>query len=182
MMLFWIPVLMLLHPFVSAAEPRTASAAVVDRAVAIVGELVVTRSDIALHSALSDVDPSFVPILQSSKDESVQHTIDAAIIRQAAGRVPVYQPTAEQVRTRMNRFIDQWSSNESYQTFLSAHGLTSDRIRTVLKRRAMIERVVLRALGPPKEDTELWNARFSEWMDAERKGTRIQVIPRQDAP
>ena len=80
-MLFWIPVLMLLYPTVSATEPQKDNAAVVDRTVAIVGELVVTRSDIALHSALSDVDTSFVPILQSSKDESVQHTIDAAIIR-----------------------------------------------------------------------------------------------------
>ncbi len=181
-MLFWIHLLMLLHPTVSATEPQRDTAAAVDRAVAIVGELVVTKTDIELHSALSDIDPSFVPILKSSKTDATQDTIDAAVVRQAAGRVPVYQPTAEQVHARMTRFLDQWNSNESYQTFLSVHGLTDDSIRTVLKRRAMIERVVLRALGPPKEDPDIWNARFTEWMNAERKGTRIQIIPRQDAP
>ena len=181
-MLFWIPLSILLAQPGSAAEPQDRSAVVVDRAVALVGESVITRTDVSLHSELSSIDPSFVPILKSTEDDAVQHAIDAAIVKQSAGRIPVYQPTAEQVRSRMVRFLDQWNSDTSYRTFLAVHGLTEDRLRTVLKRRATIERVVLRALGPPKEDTEIWNARFSEWMKAERKGVRVQMIPPQAAP
>ena len=178
-MLFWFTVLFLCSPLSARAAGYPSSAVVVDRAVAMVGSTVITQTDVTLHQALTERDPSFVPILSGTEENALNSAIDAAIIRQTAGRIPVYQPSDTQVDSRMDRFVDQWSSNLEYQTFLDIHGLTNERLKSVLQRRATIERVVLRALGAPKADPE-WSKRFDDWMNAERKGTRVRIISPQD--
>ena len=178
-MLFWFTVLFLCSPTSAKAAGYPSSAVVVDRAVALVGSTVITQTDVTLHHALTALDPSFVPILNETEANALNSAIDAAIIRHTAGRIPVYQPTETQVDNRMNRFVEQWSSNLEYQTFLDIHGLTNERLKSVLQRRATIERVVLRALGAPKADPE-WNKRFDAWMQAERKGIRVRTISPQD--
>lgn len=179
-MLFWFTVLFLCALPSASAAGYPSSAVVVDRAVALVGSTVITQTDIALQQALTERDPSFVPALNAIEKNALNSAIDAAIIRQTAGRIPVYQPTDTQVDNRMNRFIDQWPSNGEYQTFLNIHGLTSDRLKSVLKRRATIERVVLRALGAPKTDATEWTERFDVWLNTERKGIRVRIILPQD--
>ena len=181
-MLFWIPCLALVHAAEPSAESQPSAAAVVDRAVVLVGEAVITASDIRLHAAMTAHDPSFLPILQSTPGESERGIIDATIVRQTAGRVPVYQPTQEQVDIRMNRFMDQWPTQNAYRLFLDTHGLTADRIRVLLRRRAVVERVVVRALGTPKEDLTGWTERFDAWMTATRATARVRRIARQENP
>ena len=180
-MLFWIPCLALVHAAEPSTEPDPSAATVVDRAVALGGEAVITQSDIRLHAAMTAHDPSFLPILQSTIAESERDIVDATIVRQTAGRVPVYQPTREQVDIRLNRFMDQWPTQNAYRLFLDTHGLTSDRIRVLLRRRAVVERVVVRALGTPKEDLSGWNARFDAWMTAARGSARVRRIAPQES-
>jgi len=179
-MLFWFTVLFLCTAPSARAAGYPSSAVVVDRAVALIGSTVITQTDVTLHQVLAERDPSFVPVLDASSENALNAAIDAAIIRQTAGRIPVYQPTADQVESRMNRFVDQWSSNEEYQTFLNIHGLTNERLKSVLQRRATIERVVLRALGAPKNDPNEWTKRFDAWMNVERKGIRVRIILPQE--
>ena len=178
-MLFWIPSILC-----AVAQPSStaAEAVVVDRAVAIVGEAVITLSDVRMHQAMAQHDPSFVPSLQANSGGGLREMMDATIVRQSAGSIPVYQPTPDQIEIRMNRFMDQWPSPNAYRIFLATHGLTEDRIRVLLRRRAIVERVVLRALGTPKEDLSKWTRRFEAWMQAERNGARVRIIPAQGAP
>ena len=177
-MLFWMSSFLcaLAQPSSSASD-----AVVVDRAVAIVGEAVITLSDIRMHRAMAEHDPSFVPVLQSNSGSGLQEVVDATIVRQSAGRIPVYQPTPDQIDIRMDRFMDQWPSLNAYRIFLATHGLTEDRIRVLLRRRAIVERVVLRALGTPKEDITGWTSRFQAWMETERRSARIRLIQPQGA-
>ena len=179
-MLFWIPCFALVHAAEPSAESESSAAAVVDRAVVLVGEAVITESDIRLHAAMTAHDPSFLPILQSTIVESERDIVDATIVRHTAGRIPVYQPTQEQVDIRMNRFMDQWPTKNAYRLFLDTHGLDADRIRVLLRRRAVVERVVVRALGTPKEDLAGWTERFDAWMTAARGSARVRRIARQE--
>ena len=181
-MLFWIPCVALVHAAEPSADSEPSAATVVDRAVVLVGEAVVTQSDILLHAAMTVHDPSFLPILQSTIDESERDIIDATIVRQTAGRVPVYQPTRDQVDIRMTRFMDQWPTKNAYRLFMDTHGLTEDRIRVLLRRRAVVERVVVRALGTPKEDLAGWTERFDAWMTSTRASARVRRIARQGSP
>jgi len=173
LMLLWaVPVGGMPHP----------SSTLADRVIATVAGTVVTASDIRLHSALADLDPSFVPILQKRAANDHQDAIDAAILRSIAGRVPVYQPKPSQVRSRVSRFRSMWSSQRELTEFLALHGLEGERLPAALQRRMVIERVVHRNFGPPDDDMMDWNSRFSTWMDRERKTVRVRIIPRQELP
>jgi hypothetical protein len=151
----------------------------VDRVVATVGGTVVTASDIRLHTALAEMDPSFVPVLQQRKSQQ-QDAIDAAILRSIAGRVPVYQPKSSQIRSRVSRFRSMWSNPRDLTEFLTLHGLEGERLPAALQRRMVIERVVHRNFGPPQEDMEDWDARFLTWMERERATVRVRRIPKQE--
>lgn len=176
-----IPLLLLLSAPAQATGTDPA-ARVVERAVALVGDSVITSTDVKLHAALRALDPSFIPVLSSDQDPAEEQSISSTIIRQMAGQVPVYQPKPGQVQTRLERFKEQWSTERDYSNFLAIHGLTERRLEAVLKRRATIERVVIRALGAPKDNPTEWAARFDEWMRAERKGVRVRTIPKQESP
>jgi hypothetical protein len=147
-----------------------------------VGDSVITSTDVKLHTALRTLDPSFIPVLSNEQGPAEEQVISSTIIRQMAGQVPVYQPKPGQVQSRMERFKEQWSSDRDYASFLVIHGLTERRLEAVLKRRATIERVVLRALGAPKDNPTQWADCFEEWMRVERKGVRVRTIPKQDDP
>ena len=153
----------------------------VDWVVATVGDTVVTDSDIRLHSALADLDPSFVPILQQRTGRQQQDAVDAAILRAIAGRVPVYQPKPSQIRSRVSRFRSMWSNPRDLRDFLALHGLEGERLPAALQRRMVIERVVHRNFGPPGDDMTDWNMRFTTWMERERDTVRIRLIPLQEA-
>ena len=152
----------------------------VDRVVATVGGAVVTESDIRLHSALADLDPSFVPILQQRPTDEQQDTIDAAILRSIAGRVHVYQPKPSQVRSRVSKFRSMWSNPRDLTEFLTVHGLEGERLPAALQRRMVIERVVHRNFGPPEAKMDDWNKRFTTWMQRERETIRVRLIPTQE--
>jgi len=158
------------------------SAALADRVVATVNNTVVTRSDLQLHAALAELDPSFVPILQDRPEQRQQDVIDVAVLRSIAGRVPVYQPKPHQIRARVSRFRSMWRNNQELTDFLALHGLEGERLPSALQRRMIIERVVHRNFGPPSEDTADWSQRFEKWMEKERKTTRIRIIPPQAQP
>lgn len=176
-----IPLLLLLSAPAHATGTEPA-AKVVERAVALVGDSVITSTDVKLHTALRALDPSFIPVLSSEQGPAEEQVISSTIIRQMAGQVPVYQPKPGQVQSRLERFKEQWSSDRDYANFLAIHGLTERRLEAVLKRRATIERVVIRALGAPKDNPTQWAERFEEWMRVERKGVRVRTIPKQEGP
>jgi hypothetical protein len=161
------------------SKPNQPSA-LADRVVATVGSAVVTQSDIRLHTALAELDPSFVPILQHREANQQQDAVDAAILRTIAGRVHVYQPKSNQIRSRVSRFRSLWSNSRDLTEFLALHGLEGERLPAALQRRMVIERVVHRNFGPPEENATEWSQRFTAWMERERETVRVRLIPPQD--
>jgi len=156
-----------------------ATAVVADRAVAIVGNTVLTASDVRLHKALIQLDPSEVPIFKEGPGSAQEHAIQATAIRIMAGKIPVYQPSQKQTKARLERFEDQWETPDTYRDFLRTHGLSPERLATVLRRRQIVERVAFRALGLPSDDPEEWSQRFEVWLKAETKSVMIRLIAAQ---
>ena len=154
----------------------------IDRAIAVVNQsTVVTKSDLRLHEALAELDPSFVPILHYRPDRIQQDVIDVAVLRSIARRVPVYQPKPHQVRARVSRFRTLWRNNRELTDFLSTYGLEGERLPAALRRRMVVERVVHRNFGPPGEDIDAWTKQFDAWLEKERSTTRVRLIPAQEA-
>ena len=155
---------------------------VADRAVAIVGSTVLTASDLRLHLALATLDPSEVPVLKGALGSEQENAIQATAIRIMAGKIPVYQPSPKQTQARLDRFQAQWETPEMYQEFLLTHGLTPERLTTVLRRRQIVERVTFRALGVPAEKPKEWKERFEVWLQTETRSVMIRLIPKRAQP
>lgn len=143
---------------------------------------VITESDVRLHAALAELDPSFVPILQHRPDRVEKDVIDVAVLRSLARRVPVYQPKPDEIRARVTRFRSLWTNNQELTDFLSIHGLEGERLPSAIQRRMVVERVVHRNLGSPGEDIDTWTKQFDAWLETERTTTRIRVIASQENP
>jgi len=158
------------------------SSVVADRAIAIVGSTVLTASDVRLHHALASLDPSEIPVFIGSGGSDQDNAIQATAIRIMAGKIPVYQPSPKQTQARLERFQEQWETPEMYQEFLHTHGLSPERLTTVLRRRQIVERVVFRALGVPAEEPQKWSERFDVWLQTETKSVMIRLIPERSQP
>jgi len=158
------------------------SSVVADRAIAIVGSTVLTASDVRLHHALASLDPSEIPVFIGGGGSDQDNAIQATAIRIMAGKIPVYQPSPKQTQARLERFQEQWETPEMYQEFLHTHGLSPERLTTVLRRRQIVERVVFRALGVPAEEPQKWSERFDVWLQTETKSVMIRLIPERAQP
>ena len=166
----------------TAQGNRTGSSTLVDRVIAVVNNTtVVTESDLRIHAALSELDPSFVPILHHRPGRIEQDVVDVAILRGVARRVPVYQPKPHQLRTRVSRFRSIWRTNKDLTDFLAMHGLEGERLPAALQRRMVVERVVHRNFGPPSQNLEEWTQQFDDWLEKERSVASVRMIAPPEA-
>ncbi len=158
-------------PAKAVAQP-----ALVDRAMALVDNEVVTASDLKLHLSLGAHYESFVPILRAYPETVLEDAIAATLIRSIGGRISVYQPNPAQVRTRFAIYRDKWPSVDVWETHLMSLGLDQQRLYRAIERRLVIERVVSRVVGQPGEDKAQWTARFDAWLKQEQARVRIRKV------
>ncbi len=151
-----------------------------DRVVAVVGDRLVLASDVALERALSEHDPRPFPIGERADRDALEVAIDAAIIRGLAGDVTVYQPTAAQVRERLDALRETWENPGEYVRFLSAFGLDEERLSGVLYARIVVERyvqrvVVLQSQAAGETEDQL-RARYDAWIEGAREQVQIRRV------
>lgn len=156
-------------------------AGVIDRIVVVVGDRLVTESDIALERELAARDPSPTAVLQARRADPLEFLIDAAIIRGLAGDVAVYQPSWSDVQTRLERLRESWPVPGDYEAFLQAHGLDEDRMAGTLYSRLVVERYVQRNIGLAAEaagDTpEGYATRYAGWIAGQRDAVLVRAVP-----
>ena len=150
---------------------------VMDRVTAIVGEQVLTANDIRLEAALAPIDPSPVPILRTTASDPLQSIIDLAIIRQKAGNIALYQPSASDLRVRLNQLR---ASADDYDAILTQLAINESRIESILFARMVAEnfvyrQVVLASKGQSEDQTAL-NSRYRAWITTLRSETPIRVV------
>ncbi len=157
---------------------------IVDRVIVVVGDDVITASDIDLTLALDERDQTLARELAHPKVNSIQRLIDGAIIRQLAGNVDVYQPTPGQVRARVEAFQHLWPESKQYHHFLSAHGMDEARLFAHFFSRLVIDAYIHRNLSFNEEiiDPAEKQTRYAEWIAPHRKAAHIRHVAPQPPP
>ena len=139
-----------------------ASAERVDRVESVLGERVVTTSDLALEQVLSVRDPSLVPALTRATLQALE---DQRRIRGYAGDVRLYQPSRRALEARQATLRRTFDAPGEWEEFLTDWGLSEEAIQALLLNRLVVETTVLRTLGVPTPETEsAWLARYEAWL------------------
>ncbi len=140
----------------------------VDRVVSVLGERVVTTSDLALEQVLSVRDPSLVPALSRADLLALE---DQRRIRGYAGDVRLYQPGRRALDARQAALRRSFQAPGEWEAFLEDWGLTEEVVQALLLNRLVVETTVLRTLGVPTPETEdAWLARYDAWLVSLREG------------
>jgi hypothetical protein len=166
-----------------------ARAEVVDRLVAVVAAEPLLSSQVRLDRDLAPVDPSPVPFWRMSPAAperedgppvDVQRSIDALVLRETASDVALYQPTREQLTARIAALAQAFGGDDEgrdrWETFLATHGLDPQRLESVVRRRMVVERFLLRNLQGSPDDPAAWTAECRAMVAALRARTRIRTV------
>lgn len=160
-----------------AAEP-------LDRVLFVVGERVVTRSDVAFETFFDAHDASPVPAFEAAGpvDERLR---DIAVIRQLAGDISVFQPSAADVRTRADAFLAHWPRADDGLAALRAWGLDESGFLGLVYSRLVVERCVRRSVPLPADLTDTaalvaWSARYDAWVAEVRGRTSLRDLRELD--
>ncbi len=121
-----------------------ARAEVVDGVLHVVGERIVTRSDVAFEADFDPVDTSPLAPLEDPAYALEQRLVDFAILRELAGDIEIYKPSPSEVRARWERFRGGWPRAEDHPAFLARWGLDDEQLLGFLYSRLVVERFVAR--------------------------------------
>ncbi len=176
-----VPGLLLPRPAHAQAELTR-----LDRAVAVVGERVVTSSEVQIALALARRDPAGVPALAPDLSRQEQWWIEQVMIRQLAGDVQVYQPSAAELRDRVDRLLAAFEDGIALAELQQRYGLDRDGIEAWVYNRLVVERFVLRNVGALSRDgevTELSPDRYQAWLETVRNGVAMRrILPVERRP
>ncbi len=141
-------VAMVLGAEVGAPPPVVADdlAPTVDAVVWVVGERVITRSDLALETELAAIDAASVPPWRDRERPAGDRLVEGALLRASAGDVPVYAPSDADVRGRVERMRDGVGPI-AWNEFLQRWSLDERAVVDLTRRRMIVERYVIRTLA-----------------------------------
>ncbi len=152
-----------------------AHASIVDRIEAVVGQRIVTASDIAFESEFDPHDQSPVPTLERPDYGLRERLVDFAAIRSLAGDIEVFRPSPTEVMDRWERFRATWDPPETYTAFLRRWGMDDDALRGFLYSRLVVERYVTRNLAVRSaRDLDATIDPYPAWTAELRARTRIR--------
>lgn len=177
-----------LGPVARAAPPPPPGPVLLDRVVAVVGDRIITASDVALERELAQRDPSPVAVIQERRREPLEALIDLAIARSLAGDVSLYQPTQSQVRERMGAVRGSWVDPREWEAFLDRTGHSEEQLAGALYSRIIAERYVLRNVtsraegraSDREEGLDAARRAYARWIADQRQRVLIRVVPPLD--
>lgn len=156
-----------------------AHAEVVDRILHVVGDRVITTSDLVFEAELAAHDPSPVPPLRDPEYPTEERLVDMAVLRALAGDIALYEPTPAELRARGERVAASWDRPEDQEAFLVRWGLDEERLLGLLYSRMVVERYVVRNLALPAQDRPQdladWRAVYQPWMAALRARVPVRT-------
>ena len=129
-----------------------ASAALVDRVVAVVQSELVLDSEVGLEAELAALDTSTTPFWDPDRTTPQTRLVQSAAIRVVAEDVDLYAPPAEAVRARREAIRRSFETRSLWLAFLKRHGLSQEGLDQVLWRRMVTERYLARNLAMPPSD------------------------------
>jgi hypothetical protein len=151
-----------------------ASATVVDRVVVVVDEELVMLSEVQLEEALSTLDVTNSPFWSANHNTAVDRLIDAAVVRQVAGEVRLYEPPEKSVRNRVELIRRRFGGRLPWLEFLERWGLDEAQLRIIVRRRMVVERFLDRNLSVSTDEQQAWLTASDEFMKQLRLRLRIR--------
>lgn len=140
---------------------------VVDRILYVVGERIITASDVEFEAEFDAHDASPVAMIEQPAHALDQRLVDFAVLRELAGDIEVYRPATAEVRARFERFRAGWERPEDHAAFLKRWGLDEERLMGFIYSRLVIERYIQRNFG-------VTDASWAGWIDEQRGRANIR--------
>jgi hypothetical protein len=154
-----------------------AHAEVVDAVLHVVGDRIVTRSDAAFEADLDPHDQSPLTPLEDPGYAIEQRLIDFAIVRELAGDIEIYRPSAADVRDRWESLRAAWPAPGDHAAFLSRWGMDDDQLLGFFYSRLVVERYIARNAAQAaslSSAADLTAEAYQAWMS----GLRARVTVR----
>lgn len=150
---------------------------VVDRVVVVVDEELVLASEIALEQELSTLDRPPVPFWSSDHGTAEDRLEKAAILRLLAAGVALYEPAPAEVEARIVQLREQAGSDAAWLDFQRRWGLDERSATTLVRRRMIVERYLVRNLTEDPSRTTEWLAAADALLKELRPRFRIRHVP-----
>jgi hypothetical protein len=162
-------------------EPR---AVLADRVVSVLGESIVTGTEVGFEQALHPHVESPIPPLANPDMEALQRLEDMRMLLLLAGDVPLYAPDRTQLDARLAVVRSTWDGEKAYLAFLARWGMTEADLRSHLRNRMVVESYIHRNVGLSLEweseqvgwATVYINA-YETWITPHRSKARVRRIP-----
>lgn len=154
-----------------------ARAATVDRVVAVVESEPVLESQVRLEEDLTALDPTPLPGWSAVVPDPLERVVAATLLRSFAADVALYQPTRPQIEARREALRAAFGDPRTWDAFLNRHGLDEESVLAVLRRRMVVEKVLLRNLVAAPDDLPRWTAECRALLDQRRPRVRVRVVP-----
>jgi hypothetical protein len=156
-----------------------ANAEVIDRVAASVDEQLITASEVALEADLARIDASPVPFWNRGHGDALHRLVDAAVIRELAGDVALYQPSDDAIGVRLDAMRAKFPDRAAWGAFLGERGLDEDTLRALIGRRMVVEAYLLRNIAVPPANTEPFLDKVEGLVEPAKARMRIREIPEQ---
>lgn len=146
--------ILLTFAFASAAigllPARSFAQSVVDRVVAIVGEQVITLSDVRAAEALGLIDGA----AGLTREQLVTRLVDRELMRAEVERFGAAEIASSVIDARVEAVRSRFPSTAAFAAALDAHGLSDARFRAWLLDDARIEQYVQQRFGAAAQPTD----------------------------
>jgi hypothetical protein len=136
----------------AAQEAKAASAAVLDRVVAVVNNQAILASDVEDEIRLSVLDPGRAGLGELTRPRALEQLISRALIQQQIRQedAQAIEPAQAEIDARLAEIRKEvpacvhfhCASEEGWKAFLAAHGLRPERVRSYLRYRIQILRFI----------------------------------------
>ncbi len=157
-----------------------ARAEVVDRILHVAGGRIITTSDVDFEREFDAHDRSPIPALEDPAYPIEARLIDYALVRELAGDVETFKPSAADVQDRWQRFRDDWAVAEDHVAFLQKWGMSDEVLQGLIYSRLVVERYIARNIGVAtiSGDTNAASTeRYAPWVAELRGHAEIRSPP-----
>ena len=150
----------------------------VDRVLFVVGDRIVTQSDVAFDHFFDSRDQSPIATFEGREADRQDLLVEMAIVRQLAGDIAVYRPTNAEVRGRADRFLATFAGPEEGLRVLADWGLDETAFLGFIYSRLVVERYVARdvAAGVVDGNSAEWAAAYATWVAAQRGRANVRAV------
>jgi len=141
---------------------------IAEQVVLVVGDRVVTESDLELEARVALVSgggarAAFAALDADTLASVIDYVINQMLIFAEAKRLEVFDVSDRDVSAALDRFIDRFPDRATWKAFLAAQDVTADRVASILRRNLRVKRyldsrVKLTVHVSDKEITDFYRA------------------------